>query len=873
MRKLKVLVILAIVATININAQNSGDLLKTQITLERNEATVQAFLDEISNKYSIVFSYEPSEIELNKIVKLPAVSMVLVDILTEIFKNTSITFVVHSNVIVLRKIKTEKPKKKITISGIIKDLNSAESLVGSTIFAIEAKAGEIANQYGFYSLTLPEGRNRIQFSCIGYETMIIDTLIKSNLRYDVELNPANIQLNEVIVTEKVNKLYDFKQGFNRIEMKSVKSLPSLFGETDVIKNVLLLPGVNTTSELGGNFQVRGGSWDQNLMLLDEAIVYNSNHLFGLYSTYNPDMIKDIKFYKSSISASYGGRVSSVMDVTQKDGNMKSYHIDGGLGIISGRIAVEGPIEKDKSSFIIAARRSIFEPYMKYVDNENAKDLRPYFYDINSKFNYIFNQNNRLYLSCYYGADQMSVIDEQNQQYGNITGTLRFNHIFNDRLFSNTSLIFSSYKMAVDNKSDDTLKWAANMGLEHYEFKNDFVYSLLRHNFKFGLQSIFYTFHPGERIPDAINKYTTRIKIDDEYSLESALFLEDNIKVFNNLEVKAGLRLSNYNCFGSADIYVYRDGEPRSNDYITDTLRYKNGEIIKSYNYLEPRLSLKYTISEFQSVSASYNNMKQYVQLVTRTFSPQPYDMWKPSDNYIKPLSVDQLSLGWFVQLKDRGLDFSIESYYKILDNVVDVKAGTETFFNTNINSAIVQGTGKSYGVEFSANRNKGKLTGALSYTWSRSLRKVDSKYLEEKINLGKEYPTDYDIPHKISISGEYELSKRLSFTANFIYQTGRPLSYPSGQFYYMNSLMSYYSGKNQQRYSAFHRLDVGLILRNKPRFNQLWHSYWVLSIYNIYNRENEYFSGIRYKENGRNTELVSLWIFNVVPSLTYNFKF
>ena len=876
MRKLFLLILLTFIVFVNSYAQKDKDLLKTVINLSTDEASVKAFLDEITGKYSIAFSYESTEIDLNRMVKLSKKSSTLENILSEIFRNTDIKFKLYANVIILAKVKTNEPtKKKVTISGIIKDSKSSETLVGAAIYSVYTKTGEAANQYGFYSLTVLQGQNKIQYSYMGYETKIVDTLIENNTRLDMELHPSNIELNEVIVTNKQNKLLDNKQGFSRIEMESVKSLPSLFGETDVLKNVLLLPGVNSTSEMGGNFQVRGGSWDQNLMLLDEAVVYNSNHLFGLYSTYNPDIIKDVKFYKSGIPANYGGRVSSVMDVTQKEGDMKSYHADCGLGLISGRLEVEGPIINDKSSFVIAARRSLFEPYMKYVNNDNAKSVRPYFYDINSKVNYIFDPNNRLYLSGYFGSDNFYVINSQNMFYGNITGTLRFNHIFNEKLFSNTSLIFSKYSMWVTttNTFYDTVSWKSKLGLDHYEFKNDFTYILLKHKIKFGVQSIFYTFHPGEQTPVSGNVYTFT-KIPDQNSLESALFLDDNIKLFRKLEMQAGVRLSNYNCIGKADVYSYMEGEPRDNAFIEDTLHYAKGKIFQTYSNLEPRVSIKYSLNDCHAITVSYNKLVQYVQLVTFTFSPQPYDMWKPSDNYIKPLSGDQFSLGWFLQLKDKGLNFSIETYYKSLKNVIEAKPGNGNPFNTNIDAAIVQGTGKAYGAEFSANIAKDGFSGMISYTRSRSLLRFNSEFLEDKINLGKTFPSDYDLPDKINATGEYHVSKRLSFSFNFIYQTGRPLSLPSGQFYYLNNLMSYYSGKNQFRYRPYHRLDIGAILRSKQKPNRIWKGYWAFSVYNVYDRQNDYYIGITNKNDGtRNTQATSLWIFGIVPSLSYNIKF
>lgn len=458
-------------------------------------------------------------------------------------------------------------------------------------------------------------------------------------------------------------------------------------------------------------------------------------------------------------------------------------------------------------------------------------------------------------------------------YGNITGTLRYNHIFNERLFSNTSVIYSKYKMWV-NQHPDTFSYKDQMGLEHYEFKSEFTYSPFKHKLNFGIQSIYYTFHPGDQIPEVNDSaYINKIDLEAEHAIESAVFIEDQYSLTPSLDIQFGLRLSDYNYLGAANIYKYLPNEPRDIRNITDTIHYGNNKIIQNYNNIEPRLALKYKINENQVATLTYNKMAQYVQLVSRTFDPLPYNMWKPGDNYLKPLIGNQFSAGWFVQFPDRNIDFSIESYYKFLDNLLEVKPGADIFLNKALDASLLQGIGRAYGIELALNKTEGKFTGMVSYTWSRTEIKVDSKFMEDKINFGKYYPTDYDVPNKFTSAGVYRIGKRLSFTANFFYQTGRPLTLPSGEFIYYNQLMPYYSGKNLDRYPSYNRLDLGAILYNRQKPGRKWQGCWMLSVYNVYSRENDYAIIIQEKANSRDTQAVKEWIFNVVPSLSYSFKF
>lgn len=550
-----------------------------------------------------------------------------------------------------------KTKKKFTISGIIKDGKSGETLPYASIGVLSQNFSSASNQYGFYSLTLPEGKYTLAYKYVGYEDNQKEITLDKDLRLDIEMLLKSQEMEEVVVRAKRNDLRSIERRMSKIDVNLIKELPSL-GEADVLRNIQLLPGVVNVAAEGGGFMVRGGAWDQNLMLLDEAIVYNASHLAGMYSTFNPDIIKDIKFYKSGIPPSYGGRISSVIDITQKDGNMKSFHASAGIGVVTSKLTLEGPILKDKSSFIFAVRRSYIDLFFKYIPNDNVHDVKTYFYDLNSKVNYIINNNNRIYLSCYLGND-LTDVSSYNEEYGNITSTLRYNHIFNKKLFSNTSLIFSKYNMA-NGQSSELWAWKNNVGLDHYEFKNAFTYFTSKHRFEFGVKAIYYTFYPGDLQPVGDSSRIVKIKIPKQYALESAVYLEDIFQVNPKIEIQYGVRLSDYNFLGPSDIYRYAENEPKDPTTIVDTIHYTRNKVIQSYINIEPRVSFKYSIQDNHIIKISYNKMSQYIQQVSNSYTPLPYDMWKASNNYIKPLTGHQFAIGYFSELSDKSLEFSLE---------------------------------------------------------------------------------------------------------------------------------------------------------------------------------------------------------------------
>jgi hypothetical protein len=855
---------------------DSNNILNKKIKLSLQGITIQQIITEVSSTGGVVFSFEPSEIPLQTEIHFSLLEISLKDILKEIETITGVTYTLRSNVIILKKpIKGKQPgtirKTNFTISGTLIDSISGETLPYATVGVEGQNVGTLTNSYGFYSLTLPENHYKLICRFVGYQEKQFSIDLDRNIQWNTELSTVSQQIGEVVVTREKDNLKNIERRLSPVEIKTIQTIPSLFSEADVLRNILLLPGINSVAEVGGTVIVRGGGSDQNLMMIDEATVYNPSHMLGTFSIFNPEIIKDIKFYKSGIPLAYGGRISSVMDVTQKDGNMKSFHGSAGIGLIASNLEIEGPVIKDRASFIVAARRSYIDMFFKYIPNDNIQDVHTYFYDLNAKFNFIINNKNRLFLSCYLGND-LNDFSSEDQEYGNITTTLRYNHIFSHKLFSNTSIIYSRYIMKINDPSGDW-GWKNKMGLNHYELKSSFNYYTSKHTFEFGLRGVYYQFFPGDQQPTNDSSLTLNIKLPTEYAFESALYLSDNFKIGSRMELNYGLRYSMYNFLGPADIYQYDPGLARDPSSITGITHYTRNEVIQTYSNFEPRVSFRFDIARNHTIKLSYNKMAQYVQQVSNTVFTMPFNTWKPSNAYINPLTGNQYALGYFTDMKKSTIDLSVELYYKQLKNVLEVQPGTDIWLNNTLDAGLLQGEGRAYGFEIMANKPEGRLTGMISYSWSQSERKVDSKYPLERINFGNYYPADYDIPHKFTFSGEYRVSPRFSFTCGFMYQTGRPISFPDGQYTFMGSYIPYYSGKNLDRMPDFHRLDVGAIVKGKKKPWRKYSGTWTFSIYNLYARKNPYSIYIRRISGSKNTEAIQFWAMGIVPSIAYSIKF
>lgn len=756
-------------------------------------------------------------------------------------------------------------QEKYTISGNLNDAENGEGLIGASVKVADQAKGTVTNVYGFYSLTLPKGTYKILYSYLGFETITKEVVLDKNIKLNLELKEKSTTFDEVVITgeagnENVESLDMSKDELN---IEQIKGIPALMGEVDVIKAIQLLPGVQTIGEGGSGFFVRGGAADQNLILLDEANVYNASHLMGFFSVFNPDAVKNVELYKGGIPAQYGGRLASVLDIRMKDGNMKKFSGQGGIGTISSRLTLTAPIKKDKGAFMISGRRTYADIFLPLANNPDLDGTKLYFYDANIKGNYSLNDNNRLYLSGYFGRDVLSINNQFNMDWGNATGTLRWNHVFNDKLFLNSTVVYSSYNYELGTPStegDFNFTWKSK--INDYYIKEDFNYYLdPKNTVKFGLQSAFHQISPGtisfknEGIENEIVTPTTN-------SLEHAIYVSNEQKFNNRFSAVYGLRYSLFQNIGTATVYGYDE-----NYDISDTTLYAKGDIYQTYGGLEPRLGLKYTLDETSSVKASYNRTRQYIQLASNSTSSSPLDVWFSSSPNVKPQYADQVALGYFKNIKNNLIETSAEVYYKKMYNTIDFKDHAQLIFNQGLEGELRIGDAHSYGLELMAKKTKGKWTGWLSYTYSRVFKDIPL------INEGNAYPAKYDQPHNISFVTSYEFSKRFMLALNWVYNTGRAVSMPTGKFVYQGQTIPIYSAKNSERLPAYHRMDISATLKSKNYDTKKFKGEWVFSIYNLYNRANAYSLNFVENQDTGVTEAQMLYLFKVIPSVTYNFKF
>ena len=770
---------------------------------------------------------------------------------------------------------------KFTLSGTVIDANSNETLIGVNVVVTELKTGVTTNEYGFYSITLPKGTYTLQVSYLGYKTIEQTLDLNQNVKNNFNLFGNETTLKEVIITSNKTKI-DIKKpemSVNKLSISAIKKMPVVLGEVDVLKSILLLPGVTNAGEGASGFNVRGGGADQNLILLDEATIFNSSHVFGFFSVFNPDAIKDLKLYKGGIPARFGGRASSVLDIYQKDGNSKDFHVNGGIGLISSRILAEGPLVKDKGSFLIGGRSSYAHLFLKL--SEEQKDNAAYFYDLNTKLSYKLNPNNSLYLSGYFGRDVFSLRDSFSNIYGNTTVNLRWNHLFSEKLFSNLSLIYSDYYYGLDL---DFVGFKWDSGIKNYNIKYDFKnYISDKFKLNYGMNSIYYEFNPGTIRPSNPDSGINFAQLDKKYAFEPALYLNADHDISNKISLSYGLRYSMFYRLGASDVNLYQDNNPvlfnpELKIYEKATpigqKSFSRNQVIESFNYLEPRFSAAYQINDEQSIKASYNRMVQYLQLISNTSSPTPLDIWTPSDNFIKPQIADQVALGFFKNFSNDQYSFEVETYYKKVQNRLDYIDGADLIANNAIEQIILNGQLRSYGLELLLRKNEGKLNGWISYTLSRSEQQTPGRTpLETGINNGQWYNSVFDKLHNLAVTSSYTLNDKWSFGANFALQSGQPVTFPTGQYEYLGIVVPSYGLRNKNRLPAYHHLDIAATLTPKSNSNRQWKGEWVFSIYNLYNRRNA--ASINFRQNadtGAN-EAVRTSIFGVVPAVSYNFKF
>lgn len=770
---------------------------------------------------------------------------------------------------------TSYSQEKATISGYVKDLKNGESLIGATVYKQGSNVGAAANEYGFFSLTLPKGEHVIAISLIGYTTFTFSIDLTKNITKTFELTEEGKQLDEIVVTGEAEdkNIKSIEVGTTKLDIKQINKIPALFGEVDVVRAIQMLPGVTTVGEGASGFNVRGGNIDQNLILLDEAPVYSSSHLFGFFSVFNPDAVKDVKLIKGGIPSQYGGRVSSILDVRMKEGNSKKLSVNGGLGTIFSRLSIEGPIKKDKASFIIAGRRSYLDALVKpFVKSTNPiKNAVFYFYDLTAKINWRINDKNTVFASGYLGRDAFGA-PGFTFNWGNMTGTARWNHIFNNKLFMNTTAFYSNYDYLLDFKQESNnqrFNWTSN--IINYSLKNDFsYYANSKNTIRFGAQALFYDFLPY-KATGTFESTTVKFLADKRYGIEYSAYIGNEHKIRPRLTMEYGLRVSIYNYLGKGTSYTFGDTLPNEELPLKSSKKYANGEIIHAYINPEPRFSMNYVINSFSSIKASYNRMAQYLQLISNTAASTPLDVYTLATNNLKPLLADQGSLGYFRNFKDNMFETSVEVYYKYLQNQLDYVDNANLFINPTVENQLVQGLGRAYGAEFYVKKTKGKLNGWVSYTLSKTERLVKG------ISNDNWFYSRYDRTHCLNTVVNYDLTKRWSISANFVLLSGTPATFPNSKITVQNLNIPYNTTgtRNNYRITPYHRLDLGATYNFKKNEERRYKQTLVFSVYNVYNRRNAYSIYFRTKQGSTfETEAVRFSVIgSIVPAITYNFNF
>ena len=759
-------------------------------------------------------------------------------------------------------------------------MSTGEQLYGASVFFANSTNGTTSNEYGFYSLTAEQGSYTLVISYLGFEEIRQEIILDKNLSLNFELQEASNQLSEVVLQsedpEDIN-LRKPQMGVNQLKISTIKQMPAVLGEIDIIKSIQLLPGVTSNGEGSSGFNVRGGSVDQNLVLLDEAVIYNTSHLLGFFSIFNADAIKDVKLYKGNIPAKFGGRASSVLDVRQKDGNYKNFMMTGGIGSVSSRLALEGPFVKDKSSYLLAGRGSYAHLFLKL--NEETEDNSAYFYDLNLKTNFIIDDKNQIFLSGYFGRDVFTLADNFSSSYGNALGNLRWNHIFNDKIFSNLSLNYSKYDYQLEINAFE-FDWISN--IDNYNLKYDLSYFINNSiSLDFGINGIHYVFNPGEISPTSPTSGVNFLKLDEKRAVEGGIYVGANHRISDKLSFQYGLRYTSFTRLGGQSLVDYANDQPVVYNPVLEIYQrgtpvgetsYERSEIIENFGYLEPRLSMALELTESSSMKAGYARVAQYIHLLSNTTSVTPLDVWTPSGPFIDPQISDQYALGFFKKFNS-NFSLEVEAYYKNVQNRIDYIDGSDLIGNNTIETEILSGEAQAYGLEFLFRKSAGKFTGWLAYTLSRSEQQTPGGNAGGPgINGGRVYFTPFDRTHDLSLTANYRLNKKWSLSTNIIYQTGRPVTYPNGQFIYEGQSVATYSERNSDRLPAYHRIDVSAIFvpgKNDKR----WKGEWVFGIYNIYNRRNA--ASITFSQNRQTglNEATRIAIFGIVPSVTYNFKF
>ncbi len=767
--------------------------------------------------------------------------------------------------------------QKYTVKGVVKDAYSQDLIPFAMI-----KVGAVSTQSdvnGKYSIKITSGIYTVESASFGYKKYLASITVSADMTYDILLATTVVELEKVELraersTENVDKI---EMGTEELKIEEIKKIPAFMGEVDIIKTITLLPGVTTVGEGASGFNVRGGGIDQNLILMDEATIYSSSHLFGFFSVFNADAVDELKLYKGSIPARYGGRLSSVLDVKQREGDYKKFHGQGGIGLVSSRLTLEGPIKKDTASFIISARRTYADQFLRFFKTDALKKTKAYFHDFNTKLAYRLGSKDKITVSAYYGRDFFNFGGLFGFDFGNGNVVGAWSHRFKDSSFVKTHIAYNNYNYKFDFAN--FFEWTSV--IKDYQVRTEFTNIINNHHkIRYGGDVTYYRFKPAKveskgEIADVFKSFS----LDKESSVVASAFISDEMTVNNKLSISYGLRYSGLAVLGGLNSVQYKEGLPLEEENATGTKKYKSGEVVKYYHGLMPRFGIRYKIDSMSSIKGGYNRMRQNLHLVSNTTNSLPLDVWKMSDEYIKPATADQVSVGYFRNVMKDKVELSAEVYYKQMHNLLDYKNGADLLLNQTIETELLQGKGRAYGLEIMIRKKKGKFTGWLAYTLSRTERKIEGKFPQETINFGKWYKSNYDKPHDISFVGTYDITKRLNVGLSFLYSTGRPISFPDGRYTISSAdggtTIPNYLSRNNGRISSYHRLDLSATLEGKHKKGRQWEGSWTFSIYNLYGRKNAYsWSFSQDDDNPDKLKVEQLSILGtILPAVTYNFKF
>lgn len=770
--------------------------------------------------------------------------------------------------------KSAAKKSNAILTGFVRDIKNGEALPGGSLYIDSVFTGVVTDQFGYYSLTVKPGIHTMEVNSLGMKEALRHLIVYNDGKLNIEMKDEIPRLKNVIVTaEKRSNIRSTQMGIDRLSVKTIKDVPVVFGEADILRVVLTLPGVSSVGEASTGFNVRGGSADQNLILFDGATVYNPSHLLGFFSAFNPDVVKGVELYKSVIPVKYGGRLSSVLDVDTKDGNDKKISGTGGIGLLTSKFTLEGPIKKNKTSFILGARTTYSNWILKAIPNSAYSNSRASFYDANIHISHTINSKNNLYLTGYLSSDNFRFDMDTTYKYGNKNAIIKWKHIFNNKFYGLISAGLDHYQYNVSSNSNPVNSYKLIYDINQTNFRADFTYRINnKQSFNFGLNSIYYKLHPGSFLPGGNQSLVKKDVLQPEQGLESAAYAGYEYSISSSLSLNAGLRYSMFNYLGPHDTYNYEAGLPRETATITDTVSYSSGKIIKTYQGPEYRISMRYVLPGDASIKIGYNTLRQYIHQLSNTITISPTDIWKLSDAYIKPETGQQYSIGFYKNFNSNNIETSLEFYYKDLNNMLDYKSGASVLLNHHIETDIINSKGKAYGAELLVKKLTGKLNGWLSYTYSRTLIKSDDALAGESINKGAYYPTSYDKPDNVNFISNYKFSHRLSLSVNVVYNTGRPITLPIGVFYSYGAQRLVYSDRNAYRIPDYFRTDVSVNLDGNHKIKQTFHNSWSFGIYNLTARKNVY-SAFFVTENGA-VKGYQLSIFGTaIPFISYNFRF